>query len=251
MIVDNSTTFNIGDATTCVSGADLIRVFNGSSIVSFGLGQKLGGTGARFQLNCPGGSTIQSMIANGQQDATQEFFKLGGLVLQGQSTISLTKALLFLKNIYVNSVVRDVYTQNCYATCLFLDGLGGNLSDVVFDNDNFDSTNTSTAPVVYIAGDATGGVSNINFIGGGIQHAGSGQSLLYINGNATNTTAGLFFRGVHFETSNSGSIGDAIQIWDASQVVIEPGSVTGNPGVDLIKIAQVGTETLMTLKSAT
>lgn len=183
------------------------------------------------------------MISNGQHDTTQNYFKLQRLVLQGQSGVTLIKALLFLKNIYVTSVVRDVYTQNCYTTCLFLDGLGGNLSDVVFDSDNFDSTNTSTGPVVYIAGDSTGGVENINFIGGAIQHAGSGQSLLYINGNGTTTAGGPFFRGTHFETSNAGTIGGGIQIWDASQIVIEPGEVSGNPGVDFITIREVATGT--------
>lgn len=48
MIVDNATTFDIGDTTTCTSTTDLIRIFNGSSIVSFGLGQALGGNGAKL-----------------------------------------------------------------------------------------------------------------------------------------------------------------------------------------------------------
>ena len=227
------TTYEITDTASDY----VFPIYTGSSVVGIGTGGNLTGSTGTFVVKST--ANIKAVFANGARDGTQEFFALEGPYIRSESGATISEALISLSGIFVNSYIRNVSTFNCYApSSLYVTSpVSASInitSDVVFDNNNFDCTNHSTGPVVYIF--RPSGVSAIGllvFRGGGIQHAGNGQPLLKIDGNGGDSSVGhgISFisidKNVQFETAGDGGASNAIQIIDAAHVEIDGLSVTG------------------------
>jgi hypothetical protein len=205
---------------------------NGSGVVGLGASSvnRSAGPGATIYNTAKSKISYDFVPAN---PGSQETYILQGITIASDPAASISGGLILINGIYVNSFLRDVYTFNCYApsALVVIAPPASGTSDVVFDNDNFDCGGHSTGPVVNIFAPTGTGVGTLTWLGGGIQHAGAGESLLVINGNSQGPDSGtglesLFFYNVQFETRAEGNA-CTIQLIDAQHISMNGLNLTG------------------------
>jgi len=212
-----------------------IPIGNGSGV------EELGGP-----ISTNGGSTegfyigaaasLTDLFCNADTTGAQELLHINGTHVVGASGETITGAIYELQGLFVNTVLRDNYTQNistASGTVRVLRVSPGTsrlklASDLTFDNDNFDCTGSAGCIATDIEGVTGSTVSGLAFVGGAIQHGGSGEPTLIINGNGTaNGIYAISFYRVHLE-ARAGGDPCAFQITDASHITFDNPEPTGS-----------------------
>lgn len=192
----------INSATT-----DAIRIWNGSHIEGIGAGGVIG-VSNQSNFTVMSGCVVRSILANWPQDGTVEFCSASNLTLRSNTGSTVAKGLLYISGIFSGSYFRDVYTvfNGGGGSSLYITApTGGSINlttDVNFYNCNFDGGSASGGgPAVTITPLAVGsGISSINFVNCQIQHPGSTQPILNIDGAGSSQVGDINFFGLHLES---------------------------------------------------
>jgi hypothetical protein len=234
LLVDQSTRFNV----SVTGGVPAIQIFNGSALECGGVGQ-IGGASTRGGFALTSIANVSSLIANGQQDRTQEYLRIHGCLFQGNNSATVTGPLAYFKlGPFVNSIVSDcVFLGEMSGTTVQIEGV----SDVAWYNNWVNGaagiSGLTVTPMVI-----NGTTLSVTIVGGAIEHSGGGKPLLSINsttgsGAFPNSTRTISILGTGFETQSGG--GNGIEITDAANIKISGLIFTGvTAGTDGIKIIE-------------
>lgn len=189
------------------NGTTGLRLFNGSALLCEGSA----GTGCTLKSSQ---TTPLSLLSNGQQDGTQEYFLVRGWSIDCGSTVTFTNGCVDINGAFVPSGIEDSMIfrfSNSIGLHIHTEsGTSGGTNVFLVSNTWVNGgSNTGAQPVV-IDRSSAGVVSQIQFIGGAIEHPGLGLHDLTINGNgSTFQLYGIAFYGTQFEGTTSNTVADA------------------------------------------
>ena len=167
--------------TSGANGACMVPISNGSAVETQGF-NSLGGT-YLFQLG-PSAATYD-VVCNGQQDGTQESFKINGLSIEGNAAATMTGSLLHVVKTYVPTSIINTSTYYPFGNGLTITGGNG----ILLENDNFMDgyPYAGGSGAVYPGAVVTLACSsNLSFIGGSIEDNGLHNPLFVVENCVTN-----------------------------------------------------------------
>jgi hypothetical protein len=227
---------------------------NGASSILVDGHSFLGGN--NFQAGAA--ANLWGVVCNGSFTGSQESMKIDGVSAVGNSTATIGGALMYFAGLFSPSIIINSGTNTCFAQCLMVASANGSVSsgggNILFINDTFrdNFTGTTSYPGSVVGLDtltSSGGLGNISFIGGLIEHNGPHNPLLTLNGRGGTQLSNIsFVDGIYFETL-AATVGtctgcatnvDPIQITDANQIVfsaLKPGGSLGSGQTHFIDIA--------------
>jgi hypothetical protein len=209
----------------------VVPIANGSGVDEYGGPDQ--GTVEGFFIGAA--ANLFDLFCNAAVTGTQELMHIHGTHVRGTTGMILTGAIYEIQGLFVNTVLRDNYTEHistASGTARVLRVRPGTTSlritsDLDFDNNNFDCGGGANCIAVEIEGVASSAATHITFNAGGVQHGGLDHNTLLINGNgARSGISSIKFYGVHFEAASGGADCMA-QITDASNIEIDTPSQTG------------------------
>ncbi|HEY6251126.1 MAG TPA: hypothetical protein VI685_14295 [Candidatus Angelobacter sp.] len=236
LLIDPCTRFNVSVNTAGATPA--IQIFNASAMDCGGIGSVLGGTSTAGGFYLTSAANISALIANGQQDATQEYMRLKGCYFQGNQSATVTHSLAYFKLLFVPSVVEDcVFSSVGSYTTVNIENVGVFAWINNWVNGAQGVPGLTLTPMI-----VNGATGDLTIVGGGIEHAGGGNPLLKIDAttghnSGINTLRGIAIYGTEFEQQTGG--GNGIEMINPTSVYINSALFDGNlNGTDAIKITE-------------
>jgi hypothetical protein len=229
----------------------VIPIANGSGVDEYGGPDQ--GTLEGFFVGAS--ANILDLFCNATVTGTQELMHVNGTHVRGATGMMLTGAVYEIRGLFINTVLRDNYTEHISTTsgtARVLRVRPGTstlkiTSDLDFENNNFDCGTGANCIAVDIEGVAGAAATHLTFNAGGIQHGGPGDNTLLINGNGANSgISSIKFHSVHFEAGSGGAACMA-QINDASNVEIDTPSQTG-PATNAFCLSESGSKLTKAIK---
>jgi hypothetical protein len=231
-----------GSTLTWNGSGCAIAVPNGSSINGQ---QSLGGITGRpgnwpvIQL---GSNAMPPLICNSDMTGRQEYFAMSDVEIYGNGASNQTAPLVDLTAVSIPSYIRDTLIWNWGGPLLYLSS--GSSADPAYfgpftcDNCWLNGFQLSGAqPLVLVQPSPFWQIQSVNFKGGSIEHAGSGEpEVQCIGGNAPGRNiSGFNLLGTYIE--NSFSTSDAADLTNC-QFTLAGVTVGGIAGTDLVKVIQ-------------
>lgn len=229
-------TLQAGAGTTInVTGSTGIQLFNGSSMICM---SSIPNCQVVSQQTSAG-----SLLTNGQQDGSQEYFYVSGFSFNCGTTVAYTNGCVYIDGVFVpsalNNVVINAFSNSIglHITSTVNTNGGTNVLSIVNSWINGES-NTAAQPVV-IDRSGSGVTSEINWYGGAIENPGIGEHSLLVDG-ATSTFQlfGIGFFGTQVQGTASNTV-SSVYIVDAQDVAIHNmlfnGQPSGEPCIELNK----------------
>lgn len=236
---DNSTTLTITEA----DGLTVFPLDNGSQFTSPGAGQCINAGG----IHLSGSANVTSIIGSAHTDGTQEDFTVSGMCLWGATGATVTKGLVYAKQVFTNTTIADNNIQECNTSCIWVEDAGainiyGNEANVT--DGNYAITGSGLVVTATTSSGALGcGVGNLNIHDGDFEHANGGANYpeILITGNGADYfPCGVNLHDLYIERNTSGTPSTVgIQFkdcWGCSIVNTEIGG--GSGGTDAINISE-------------
>lgn len=201
--------------------------------------------GYQFQLGPL--ASVSDVICSGRFDGGQESMFLDGVGVEGNPSATMTSALIHLQGVFGPTKIINSGTSICMGNCLLVNSANGTSplfdtgsGNMLFLNDVFEDNYTGSAaayPGCVVNLDAltsAGGMGNLLFEGGIIQHNGPHNPLICMNGRGSVQLSVIKFENVYPETlpattSSFWSNIDPIQLIDANQVYFDGLKPGGTP----------------------
>jgi hypothetical protein len=230
----NTTLTCTGTSSTCM------QIFNGSSAIC------LGSSGRSCTL-ISAQTTPLSLVSNGQQNGSQEYFKMEGWTIDCGNGPVFTNGCVDINTGFVPSVIRDTtiygFVNSIGLHLHATTGTNGGLNVFKLDNLEVDGVNQAGAQPVVIdkpAGTGSGGlVSAIHFSGGAIEDPGVGYPALLVNGNGSYYQMAV----ISFDTTqvqgNNSSTTSPVKLIDAQGVSITNMMVNNAGGAGTPAIVEI------------
>lgn len=219
-----------------------ISVANGSSVTGE---QSLGGT-AGYPGNWPiiqlGASAKPPLVCNSDTTGSQEYFAMSDIEILGNGATNQTAPLVELTAVSIPSYIRDTLIWNWGGPLLYLtSGTGAEPSyfgPFTCDNCWLNGFQLAGAqPLVLVEPPPYWQIQSVNFKGGSVEHAGSGEPEVQCIGGASNgkNISGFNLLGTYIENSFSNS--DAADFTNCQFTMVGV-TVGGVPGANVVKITQ-------------
>lgn len=232
LLLDRNTLFQV----TVTGGVDAIQLWTKCAMIACGSNA---GT-ATFQLQST--ANVSSLIASKPATSAQSIIVIEGITLQGNTSATVTGAMLELVALTDASSFRNMIIYgfgNCYGMRLS-NVSGGAIGPCNFYNCSVNGNANAGAKPVLIRG-VSGGASivGVNFHGCSFTHPGTGGLVICdLQGSSNNAIQNVNFYGCQMESSNTGDIG--LQIVDSTGVYVSglTFSANVNNGTSCVRIAQ-------------
>jgi len=206
--------------TITVTGNSGVTIASGSSMICLGSVGNASSVGGCNLVSAQVGSPV-SLLTNLSHSTGQEFFLVQGWNINCNGH-SPTNGCVDLDNLYVPSALRDDLIYG-FASSVGLhirsDAFSvGGLNVLSFDNVWVNGSGNTGAQPVVIDYTGTGQISAVSWFGGAIEHAGSGNNELYVNGSGNSDKMyNIAFFGTQFEGFSGNTTGE-ILVKDAANV---------------------------------
>lgn len=227
-----------------------VNVTGGVCGVVIPTGSSIAGPEAHIGVNSPnnGGATLQlastanvsAEVCNGDTTGAQEYFSMMGVAILDNASATVTGALVDLQALFVPSMMRDmIIAPSGHVGLRYRDVSGAGFGPFACDNCWINGLNTAGSQPLVIQSVASGGLmSGINFYGGAIEHAGTGQLQVSVDGTAgpSGAITGPNFFGTYCENSFAAS--SCFKFKDTTDWNLVGVVVDGVAGTDVVNIAR-------------
>jgi hypothetical protein len=185
-------------------------------------------------------ANISAAICNGDTTGSQEYFALASVFVMDNASATVSGALVDLQAVFVPSYIRDsVILPAGHVGLRLRDVSGFGFGPFNCDNCWLNGQAIAGSQPLVIQSVASGGsLSNVNFFGGAIEHAGTGQFEAVVDGTAgpAGSINSINFFGTYCENSFAAS--SCFKFKDTGNWNLIGVTVDGIAGADVVNIAQ-------------
>jgi len=169
-VFDTATTFLVTES----DGGIVFPLDNASAAVGLGAGQCNNSAGIHLTAS----SNITAIFGAAHTDGTQENLAIKGICAFGASGATVTKGLIYIKNLATNTTIEENNLSECNTSCIWLENPAGHIqiSDNWLNVTDGNSDIVGSGLVIY--GSGGGGIrgSSVSVVGNTIEHSnGAGQ----------------------------------------------------------------------------